>query len=179
MAVRDIPRFRDVSSRRGREAGRQTHTGGSTMELFGVTRFERLFRVVAGLDVDKDDVRRFDDFVNDKIYDLLLRGQANARASGRDVIEPQDLPITKGLQESVQAFKAVDEEVSLEAILEQLTRRPPLDVTYSDETEARLPLVAGGLCVALARTFKILDENLKNPQTAHWDRAIRIFDLLV
>jgi len=117
--------------------------------------------------------------VNDKIYDLLLRGQANAKANGRDVLEPQDLPITKGLEESIHAFKAIDQEVSLDAILEQLTRRPPLDVTYSDEAEAKLPLVAGGLGVALARTFAILEDGLKNPQTRHWDRAIRIFDLLL
>ena len=73
----------------------------------------------------------------------------------------------------------IDQEVSLEAILEQLTRRPPLDVTYSDEAQAKLPLVAGGLGVALARTFPILEEDLANPQTEHWDRAIRIFDLLL
>jgi hypothetical protein len=69
--------------------------------------------------------------------------------------------------------------VSLEPILEQLTRRPPLDVTYSDEAQEKLPLVAGGLGVALARTFPILEEDLANPQTEHWDRAIRIFDLLL
>jgi hypothetical protein len=117
--------------------------------------------------------------VNDKIYDLLLRGQANAKANGRDVIEPQDLPITKGLQESIHAFEAIDQELSLEAILEQLTRRPPLDVTYSDEAQAQLPLVAGGLGVALARTFPILERDLVNPQTEHWDRAVQIFDLLL
>jgi hypothetical protein len=149
------------------------------MELFGIARFERFFRAAAGLDVDKNDLRRFDDFVNDKIYDLLLRGQANAKANGRDVIEPQDLPITKGLQESIHDFKAIDQEVSLEPILEQLTKRPPLDVTYSDEAQEKLPLVAGGLGVALARTFPILEEGLVNPQTKHWDRAIRIFDLLL
>jgi hypothetical protein len=149
------------------------------MELFGIARFERFFRAAANLDVDKNDLRRFDDFVNDKIYDLLLRGQANAKANGRDVIEPQDLPITKGLQESIHAFKAIDQEMSLEPILEQLTRRPPLDVTYSDEAQEQLSLVAGGLGVALARTFPILEEGLANPQTEHWDRAIRIFDLLL
>ena len=149
------------------------------MELFGIAKFERFFRLAAGLDVDKDDLRRFDDFVNDKIYDLLLRGVANAKANARDVIEPQDLPITKGLQESIHAFEAIDEEVSLDAVLEQLTRRPPLDLAYSDETQERLPQIAGGLGVALARTFKILDENLKNPQTQHWDQATRVFDLLL
>jgi hypothetical protein len=149
------------------------------MELFGIARFERFFRLAAGLDIDKSDLRRFNDFVNDKIYDLLLRGAANANANGRDVIEPHDLPITKGLQESIHDYKALDEEVSLEAILEQLTRRPPLDAVYSDETKDKLPQVAGGLGVSLARTFPILDEEVKTPLSHHWDKATRIFDLLL
>jgi hypothetical protein len=149
------------------------------MELLGIAKFERFFRQAAGLDVDKDDLRRFDDFVNDRIYDLLLRGVANAKANGRDVVEPQDLPITKGLQESINAFESIDEDVALDAILEQLTRRPPLDLVYSDETQERLPQLAGGLGVALARTIRILDEKVKNPQTQHWDKAARVFDVLL
>jgi hypothetical protein len=149
------------------------------MELFGVARFERFFRLAASLDIDKDDLRRFDDFVNDKIYDLLLRGVANAKANGRDIIEPQDLPITKGLQESMHDYREIDEEVSLDAILEQLTRRPPLDLVYSDETQDELPYVAGGISMQLARTFPILDPDVKNPSSDHWDRARRIFDLLL
>jgi hypothetical protein len=149
------------------------------MELLGIARFERLFRLAASIDIDKGDLRRFDDFVNDKLYDLLLRGVAHAKANGRDIIEPHDLPITKGLQESIHDYQALEEEVSLEAILEQLTRRPPLDLTYSDETREKLPQVAGGLGVALARSFPILDPDVKNPQTKHWDQARSIFDLLL
>jgi hypothetical protein len=33
--------------------------------------------------------------------------------------------------------------------------------------------------VALARTFKIMDPSLKNPQCEHWDKAFRIFDQLL
>jgi len=33
--------------------------------------------------------------------------------------------------------------------------------------------------VALARTFKIIDPDLKNPQTMYWERALRIFGLLL
>jgi hypothetical protein len=35
--------------------------------------------------------------------DLLLRGEANAKANGREVVQPFDLPITKGPQESSHA----------------------------------------------------------------------------
>ena len=147
--------------------------------VMSVAKFERFFRIAAGLDVDKQDLKRYSDFINQKVYDLLLRGEATARANGRLIIEPFDLPITKGLQESIHAFKSIDEQIELRPILEQLTTRPPLDLAYGEDTEARLPEVVGGLSVALARAFKIIDSDLKNPQTEHWQRCFRIFDLLM
>ena len=149
------------------------------MVLMAVNRFERFFREAASLDVDKDDLRRYNDFLNRKLYDLLLIGQATAKANSRDIIEPWDLPLTKGLQESVHDFERMDEEVELRPILEQLAALPPLDLAYSEETEARLPELVGGLSLGLARTFKVIDPALKNPQTKHWERAFQIFDLLM
>jgi Domain of unknown function (DUF1931) len=67
----------------------------------------------------------------------------------------------------------------LQPILEQMVALPTLDLTYSEETEAKLPQIAGGLSLALSRTFKVLDSKLENPQTKHWERAFRIFDLLL
>jgi hypothetical protein len=149
------------------------------MHLFAISKFERFFHLAAGIDIDKNDLRRFDDFINDKLYDLLLRAVANAKANVRDVVEPQDLPITEGLQESIHAFGNIDEDVSLDAILEHLAKRPTLDLAYDDATREQLPQLAGGLGVALARTFRILDESQKTPQPGHWDKATRIFDLLL
>jgi Domain of unknown function (DUF1931) len=62
---------------------------------------------------------------------------------------------------------------------DSLTARPPLDLAYSADTEAQLPCVAGGLSVALARAFRIIDPDLKNPQGRHWEQTERIFDLLL
>ena len=39
----------------------------------------------------RDDIKRYLDFVNDVLYDLLLIGQATAKANVRDVILPWDL----------------------------------------------------------------------------------------
>ena len=149
------------------------------MPVMGVSKFEHFFRNVASLDVDKDDLKRYGDFVNRKIHDLLVVGVAAAEANGRDVMQPSDLPITKGLQQSIHEFRELNEEIELQPILEQLTAYPPLDVSLSGETEARLPSIAGGLSVALARAFKIVDPSLQNPSSEHWDRAFRIFDLLI
>ncbi|MET8894093.1 DUF1931 family protein [Streptomyces albogriseolus] len=149
------------------------------MTVTGVSKFERFFRAAAGLDVDKSDLRRYGDFVGAKLYDLLVVGQASAKANGRDTVEPWDLPITKGLQESIHRFRRLDEEVELKPILEQLAAHPPLDRTPTEETEERYPEIVGGLSVALAETFKIIDPDVKNPQTSQWDRATAVFDRLL
>jgi hypothetical protein len=78
----------------------------------GVTQFERFFRRTASLDVDKQDLKRYSNFINHKIYDLLVRGQAVAGANHRDIIEPHDLPITPGLQKDIYAFSKLDELIA-------------------------------------------------------------------
>lgn len=67
----------------------------------------------------------------------------------------------------------------MEPTLDQITLRPPLDYTYSDELDQRVPKIAGGLSVALARSFTIIDPKLRNPATEHWERAMQLFNLLL
>jgi hypothetical protein len=149
------------------------------MHVMSVATFERFFRLAGSLDIDKDDLKRYDDFVNDRIYALLVRAQGNAKPNLRDVIEPQDVPITKGLQENIERFRQMNQEVELEPILEHLATRPRLDMALSDETEAMLPELAGGLSVALARLFRIVDPTLKNPHGAQWEQCQRVFEELL
>src|SRR6202171_4831609 len=140
--------------------------------VMSVAKFERFFRIAAGLDVDKQDLKRYSDFINRKVYDLLLRAEAAAKANGRVVIEPFDLPITKGLQQSIDEFENIDEEIELRPILEHLAGQPPpLELAYGEDIEDQLPVFVGGLSVALARAFKIIDGDLKNPATRHWQQC--------
>jgi hypothetical protein len=149
------------------------------MPVAGVPEFERFFREVASLHVDKDDLKRYEDFLDRKVSDLLLRGTANAKANGRDIMEPWDLPVTKGLQESIHDYDQIDAELGMHRFIEPLVKRPPLDVTLSEAADADLPRVAGGFSVALARALVVLDPGLRNPSTEQWDRAFRIFNLLL
>ncbi|HEY1575290.1 MAG TPA: DUF1931 family protein [Pseudonocardiaceae bacterium] len=149
------------------------------MAVMGVPRFRRFFRAAAGLDVDRDDLKRYSDFVNDKIYDMFLIAQAHAQANGRDIVEPWDLPVTKGLQESIHQFERLDEEIELQPLLDQLAARPPLDRAPSEEAEARLPRLAGGLSLALARTIRTVDPEAAAVHTVQWERAFHVFDLLL
>ncbi|WP_245344116.1 DUF1931 family protein [Bradyrhizobium japonicum] len=145
----------------------------------GVRQFQRLFREAAGLNLDKADLKRYEEFIDHRIYRLLLRAEADAKAGGDVLIEPWNLPITAGLQECIEQFRKMDETIELASILDHLAHRPPLQFSYSDETEAMLPDLAGGLGVALARALKIIEPDLNNPQTKEWELASRIFELLL
>jgi Domain of unknown function (DUF1931) len=150
-----------------------------TVPVMGFTKFERFFRAAGGVTVDRDDVKRYLDFVNDAIYDLLLMAQATARANVRDIIEPWDLPVTKGLQESVHAFRRLEEEIELRPVLESLAARPPLDYALDEATQARLPEIFGGISVALARTFKLINADIKAVHSQEWERTFSLFRLLI
>ena len=104
------------------------------------SQVERLFREAASLDIDKEDIKRYEEFVTSKIGDLLLRAEANARANGRDIIQPHDLPITKGLQECIHVFEHLDKDIGLAPLLNDFPLRPqPLATELSDEAQDRLP----------------------------------------
>ncbi|WP_236652063.1 DUF1931 family protein [Streptacidiphilus neutrinimicus] len=163
----------------GREPLRRRQSEVAVMTVMSIARFERFFRAAAGLNVHKNDLKRYSDFVDAKLYDLLIVAQAAAKANGRDIIRTSDLPITKGLQESIHNFQKIDQEVELKPILEQLATHPALDRTPDEETEAVYPDIIGGLSLALAQSFKILHPELKNPQSQHWDEARAVFDLLL
>ncbi len=147
--------------------------------IFGVAQFERLFRKAASLDVDKNDLRRLSEFISRKLADMLIVARAAAKQNGRDVIFFYDLPIGKGLQETIHEFKTLNEELELSPILAELATVPYFDVDLSAEVEERLPELVGALVVVLARTMKTIDPALKNPQTKHWDQAEQIFSLLL
>jgi hypothetical protein len=144
-----------------------------------VTKFTRFFRVAAALDVDKQDLKRYSDFINRKIQDLLRRGEEIARAHGSEIVRPLHLPITNGLQQCMSEFDIVDEKIELTPVLDYITARPPLTLAYSEEMKRELARVAGGLSVAIARTFKITAPDRKNPQTKDWQRVAELFDLLL
>lgn len=145
----------------------------------GSAKFERFFREAAQVRVDRDDVKRYLDFVNDVIYDVLLIGQATAKANARDIIEKWDPPITAGLQECMHQFGRIDEDIELRPVLDSLAARPPLASALSEETQAWLPMLFGGISVALARTFHVLDAELTAVHTDEWDRAFSVVRILI
>lgn len=144
----------------------------------GIPVFERFFRSVAGVKIDKNDVRRFRAFVDQQIDDIAIAGRNSATWNGRDVIAPQDLPITRGIQERMREFDKLDEAPEIRMLLAQVVRRPPADVTFDEDTEQLLPELFGGLSVALARSLRVIDPTVTHPTTEYWERAFTLFGLV-
>jgi hypothetical protein len=126
------------------------------MAVVGFHRLEELFRKGAGLDIKKGHVKDITDIVEQKLYDLLLMGQVTASYNGRDIIYKYDLPITKGLEETIDEFKKLEQEIKVEDIVEALTHYPAL-VEMEIELEKELPNITGGLLLALAKVMKAIE----------------------
>jgi hypothetical protein len=144
-----------------------------------VSSWERFFRAAAGLNIDKNDVKRHQDFVDARLRQLIVRAEAVAKANGRDLIEFWDLPITAGLQTCLHEFEELDADLDLTPALREIAPVPPTDFDYSEAARNSLASVAGGVSVALARVLRLLDPEVKNPQTTHWERGEQLFDVLL
>jgi Domain of unknown function (DUF1931) len=113
------------------------------------------------------------------LTDLLLLGQVSARVNNRDVINFTDLPITKGLQTNIQEFKNIDEALDMRPILEQQAKLPPLKLDYSSTLQSKIPELVGGITVSLAKAFRALNKNIKNPSSIEWENVEAIYNILL
>jgi Domain of unknown function (DUF1931) len=78
---------------------------------------------------------------------------------------------TDATLESTHAFEKPDDQVEPGLILGEFAAAPPPDVMLS-ETADRLLLLFGGISIAVARTFRVIDAKL---QTGHSERRERVF----
>jgi hypothetical protein len=147
--------------------------------IIGYNRLKEFLRRSAGVDIDKSDTKRLADLISGKLYDLLLIGVRNASYNDRDVIMEPDLPLTKGFLERMQDFRRYDEQIGLKEILEQLATYPPLERALSAEVEQMLPEIAGTLAMLAGETMKVIDPDVKQPDSATWERVFTLMDVLL
>ncbi len=147
------------------------------MAILGYTKLEALFRKAASLDIDKGHAKEITDIIEKKLVDLLIAGERNANLNGRDVIWEGDLPITKGMQETIIEFKKLEETIDLQDVLNYLTTIPPLKYPLAAELEAKLPEITGAILVVMARIMKEIDEEKRRVNHELIEKAARIMDL--
>ncbi|ADV45939.1 DUF1931 family protein [Nitratifractor salsuginis] len=147
------------------------------MAILGYTKLEALFRKAASLDIDKGHAKEITDIIEKKLVDFLIAAERNANLNGRDIIWEADLPITKGLQETIIEFKKLEEEIDVQDVLNYLTTIPPLKYPLAADLEAKLPELTGAILVVMARIMKEIDRESRRVNHELIERAGRIMDL--
>jgi len=147
------------------------------MAIVGFTKLEALFRKAASIDIKKGHAKEITDIAEAKLNDLLIGAEINANINGRDVIWESDLPITKGLQESIIALRKLEEEVALEDVLTFLRNTKPIKYALSEEVEAKLPELIGTILIVIAKIMKEIDDNDRALDHETIAKTKRILDL--
>jgi len=145
--------------------------------VVGFTKLEALFRKAASLDIHKGHAKDITDIVEKKLHDLLLAAERNANINGRDVIWESDLPITKGLQESIIEFRKLDEELNIDDILQFLASIPPLKYPLVEDLEEKILELTGALLLVMARVMKQIDTESRAVNHDLIERTSKILDL--
>ena len=147
------------------------------MAVVGFTKLEALFRKAASLDIKKGHAKEITDIAESKLTDLLIAAERNANMNGRDVIWESDLPITKGLQETMITLRKLEEEIEIEDILTFLRNATPIKYALSEEAEAKLPELIGTLLIVMAKIMKEVDHNDRALDHETIAKTKRIMDL--
>jgi hypothetical protein len=147
------------------------------MPVFGAKRLEDLVWRASEIDLDKSDLKRLSDLVEDKLNDLLIIGVRHAGYNNRDLILEGDLPLTKGLRESMRGFRLYDEELEIEPVLEDVVTYPMLEREPSQEVVELLPEVLGGLIIVVTQLMKVMNPDVSNPTAQMWDQVERALDI--
>ena len=146
------------------------------MAVVGFTKLQEIFRKGASLDIAKGHAKEITDIVDQKIYDLLVAGERNAKYNDRDVIWVSDIPITNGLEETIDLFKKLEEELAVKDVVETMAHYPATMVLEA-ELEKRLPEIAGGVLLTFAKIMKVVEHKDRTVDHEMIDTAKDVLDL--
>ncbi len=149
------------------------------MAVTGAHKIEALYKKAAGLRIDKNKVKKISDVVDQKLYDLLVVAEGNARYNGRDIIWMCDVPLTKAMKESMQKFKELEEALELQPILDHLAKLPPLKYGLEEELEKKLPDLVGTLIFVMANITKEFSPKDRTISAEEMEKAERVLNLMI
>ncbi len=148
------------------------------MAIVGTHKIEELYKKAAGLRIPKNRIKELSDIIDNKLHDLLLVGEANAKYNGRDVIWYSDLPLTKAFRESMRKFEVLEEELNLQDVLDHMKTLPPM-FSLEIELEKKLTDIVGTLVYIMANITKEFSKEDNVVSFEDHNRAKTILDLMI
>ena len=149
--------------------------------IVGYSRLEGLYRTFLGLDLDKGKAEMIIDFSAKKLEDLFRVGMERAYARGGDVVEYYDLPITRGLAETIEWYRRErerlrDPRLELGPIVDYLLARVR-GLVIGESVRENLQDLTADLLLLLGLVVKHVDPGVRKPGKEALERAARILDL--
>lgn len=149
--------------------------------VVGLSRLEALYKTFVGLDLDKTKAQMILDTASRKLADLFIVAQQRAYARGSDTVELIDLPITKGLEATINEYKRErerlnDPKLDLGPILDYLAESIP-GIVIGESVREELQDITAAILLLTGRVIKTIDPKARKPSKEDIERARQILDL--
>ena len=149
--------------------------------IVGYTRLQALYKTFTGLDLDKSKAEQIIEIASKKLVDLFLAGQKKAYAMGSDVVEWIHLPLTLGLERTIEEYrrqreKLNDPRLDLEPIVNYLEGAIG-GLVIGETARENLQDLAATVLLLIGYVIKQVDPAAKKPGKDDVERARRILDL--
>ncbi len=149
--------------------------------VVGLSRLEALYKTFVGLDLDKTKAQMILDTASRKLADLFIVAQQCAYARGSDTVELIDLPITKGLENTINEYKRErerlnDPKLDLGPILDYLAESIP-GIVIGESVREELQDITAAVLLLTGRVIKTIDPKARKPSKEDIERARQILDL--
>ncbi len=149
--------------------------------IVGYSRLESLYRTFLSMDLDKSKAELVIDVSSKKLEDLFRVGLERAYIRGSDVVEYYDLPITRGLQETIEWYRRErerlnDPRLDLGPIVDYLAGRVK-GLVIGETIRDNLQDLTAAVLLLVGRVIKLVDPGTRKPSKEAIERAARILDL--
>ena len=117
-----------------------------------------------GLDLDQDQVTQIAHMAEGKLSDLFEIAAETAAANGRGLIFRHDLPLTKGLLQTLEDVAVLSKDIEFEPIYLFLRTRTGLRAGVDDMVQADLPRLFAALLMLSGCIIAVLEPDTLLPQ---------------
>jgi hypothetical protein len=147
------------------EGGKRHGAANSASELgYGYAWLHDFIAGGTGLDLDHDQVMQIAGMAGQKLSDLFEIAAETAAANGRGLILRHDLPLTRGLLQTLEDVAVLSKDIDIEPIYLFLRTSTGLRAGVDDVVQADLPRLMGALLILSGRIIALLEPTTMPPK---------------
>lgn len=149
--------------------------------IVGYTRLQALYKAFTGLELDKSKAETIIEVASKKLADLFIAGQRKAYAMGSETVEWIHLPLTLGLEATIERYRRErerlnDPRLDLDPIARYLEERVG-GLVIGETVRENLQDLASTILLLIGYIIKEIDPTARKPSKSDIEKAEKILDL--